>query len=74
MPLYALKHISSRDARFVTETTNVRLKIFRYATHVSFPRSITADEAVLATTGDVSEEAKTTDRLAMVRRWRWIAA
>ena len=44
--------------------------MFRHAMSVSFPRSISADEAVFATTGDVSEYVKAADRLQMRRRWR----
>jgi len=74
VPPYALEHFLSRNAYFVAKTTNFRLEMFRRTFAVPFPSSISADEAVRATAGDVPEHVEATDRLEIERCWRRFAA
>jgi len=71
---YTLKYFSSRNVYFVTETTNLGLKVLRYTFTVSFPRSISTDETIRAIAGDFSEHVEATDRLEFDLGWRWFAA
>lgn len=57
----------------MAQTTNFRLEIFRHTFCVSIPCSISADEAVRATAGDVSEHAEATDRLEIRQLSCWFA-